>query len=150
MGNKMTEIRRATQRDAAVVAELVARLFVELCGVRYDLVDIAHDLLSRSDRVIGILAYDGRHPIGVLLLSEGYALFAMGAFGQITELYVRPEYRSAGIAARLVEAAALLGKERGWHRIEVGAPDQPKWKRTLNFYKTRGFTEIGPRLRLDL
>ena len=34
--------------------------------------------------------------------------------------------------------------------IEVGAPDLPRWQRTVDFYKRYGFTEIGPRLAFDL
>ncbi|WP_408734214.1 GNAT family N-acetyltransferase [Paraburkholderia bannensis] len=73
------------------------------------------------------MALDVGRAVGVLLLSEGYAMFARGAFGQITELYVRPELRSASIAARLLEQAVAHARDRGWHRIDVGAPRQPDW-----------------------
>ncbi len=77
-------------------------------------------------------------------------MFARGAFGQITELYVRPELRSAGIAARLLEQAVAHARDRGWHRIDVGAPRQPDWAQTVAFYKAHGFVEVGPRLKLAL
>jgi GNAT superfamily N-acetyltransferase len=159
-GGKMIDIRRVEPDDAIEVAALVSLLFNELdprpgdplnnASSTVDLTKVAQDVLSRQDRVSGYLAVAQGQAVGVLLLHEGYAMFAKGVFGQITELYVRPEYRSSGVAARLVEAATEFGKGRGWRRIDVGAPDQPRWHRTLNFYKTHGFVEVGPRLRLDL
>jgi hypothetical protein len=38
----------------------------------------------------------------------------------------------------------------GWGRLEVGAPDVPKWKGTLAFYRRNGFDEVGPRLKILL
>jgi hypothetical protein len=54
------------------------------------------------------------------------------------------------MAAALVHEATKFGKERGWKRLDVGAPGQPSWARTLAFYLSAGFVEVGPRLRLDL
>jgi hypothetical protein len=34
--------------------------------------------------------------------------------------------------------------------LEVGAPDVPRWQRTVDFYKRNGFKEVGPRLYLPL
>ena len=50
----------------------------------------------------------------------------------------------------MLAAAAALARERGWPRLEVGAPDVPKWQRSLDFYLRCGFEEVGPRLRLLL
>ncbi len=50
----------------------------------------------------------------------------------------------------LVEAAAAIGRERGWTRLEVGAPPAAAWARSVAFYEECGFAEIGPRLGLAL
>ena len=73
-----------------------------------------------------------------------------GAFGVITELYVIPEKRSAGVAKLLVDATTALGRERSWSRVKVGAPHQPAWERSLKFHLRDGFIEVGPRLQLLL
>ncbi|WP_321845891.1 GNAT family N-acetyltransferase [Paraburkholderia bannensis] len=146
----MISVRPGIASDAAAVAELVAALLTELGGVPGDLKSVAEDVLTRGDRVACFLAFDDHMPVGVILLSEGYAMFARGAFGQITELYVRPELRSSGIAARLLEQAVKHGRERGWRRIDVGAPAQPQWSRTVAFYIANGFVDVGPRLKLAL
>ena len=50
----------------------------------------------------------------------------------------------------LIEAAVVLGRERGWPNIEVGAPSVPAWQRTVDFYLRSGFEEVGPRLDLTI
>ncbi|WP_408340155.1 GNAT family N-acetyltransferase [Paraburkholderia sp. RL17-337-BIB-A] len=115
-----------------------------------DRMSIAETVLNQTSRSFGYVALEGDSPVGVLLMTEGMAIYAGGAFGQITELYVRPEYRSRGLAAALIREATKLGMKRGWKRLDVGAPGQPRWARTLAFYLSVGFVEVGPRLRLDL
>jgi GNAT superfamily N-acetyltransferase len=148
------EIRRADINDAPTVARLVDALLVELTGSssRYDArVTTAIRLLADRDRIFGFLAVEqDEEPVGVVMIAENAAIYAGGPFGVITELYVVPEKRSFGVAKQLIGAAAALGRERSWSRVEVGAPHQPTWARSLNFYLRNGFVEVGPRLQLLL
>jgi GNAT superfamily N-acetyltransferase len=150
----MTVVRRANINDTPVVARLVDALLVELTGSlsRYNArVKIATCLLADGDRSFGFLAFEqDNEPVGVIMIAETAAIYADGAFGVITELYVVPENRSSGVAKRLLGAATTLGRERSWSRVEVGAPHQPTWARSLNFYRRNGFVEVGPRLQLLL
>ena len=149
----LTRIRPVEPTDTRSVARLVDELLVELHNGELqpaDRVTIAEAVLNQTGRNFGYLALEGDSPVGVLLMTEGMAIYADGAFGQITELYVQPQCRSGGVAAALVHEAARFGKERGWKRLDVGAPDQHRWARTLAFYLSAGFVEVGPRLRLDL
>ncbi|OAJ59365.1 hypothetical protein A6V36_27330 [Paraburkholderia ginsengiterrae] len=146
-------VRRVTTDDAPIVANLVKALFNELrdgAMVPQYRSESISDVLAETERSFGLLALDGSRAIGVLMLTEAVAIFAGGIFGQITELYVMPDFRSQGVAAMLVKSAAELGRARGWKRMDVGAPHQPRWSRSLNFYRSEGFVEVGPRLRLDL
>ncbi len=149
------QIRDVTDRDALIVADLVAELLTELSGGSEvepgSLEEVARTLLKRDD-VTGSLAIDPDGPdpdmpVGIILLNQCAAIYAGGIFGEITELYIRPDYRSRGVAARLLSAAEATGRARGWARLEVGAPSQPAWHRTLAFYQRQGFLETGPRLR---
>lgn len=146
-------VRRVLYEDAAAVTRLVGALYAELHegeavpGYRLESVET---VLRDSDRSFGFVAVDGGHATGILMLTEGVAVFAGGAFGQITELYVTPQYRSRGVASLLVRRATEFGRKRGWKRMDVGAPHQPRWSRSLHFYECEGFVEVGPRLRLDL
>ncbi|MCY1128257.1 GNAT family N-acetyltransferase [Frigidibacter sp. RF13] len=143
-------VQIATAADAQLVGELVARLIEELSGGekvdREAMTATALSLLA-ANSVIGLVAMEGGQALGLLMLNECAAIYAGGRFGEITELYVMPERRSSGVAARLVTAAADLGRDRGWKRIEVGAPELPAWARTKAFYEREGFTEVGPRLK---
>src|SRR5215813_15187820 len=144
----MIFIRRADKVDAAPIARLVDALLSELSGSpsRYDeRLAAASHLLSLHNRVFGFLAFELQQPVGVIILSESASIYAGGIFGVITELYVVPAQRSAGVATKLVNAAATLGRKRSWGRIEVGALE-----RSLKFYLSAGFVELGPRLHLLL
>ncbi|AZV78091.1 GNAT family N-acetyltransferase [Parasedimentitalea marina] len=101
----------------------------------------------QSGDAIGLLAQWGETPVGVMMLNPCAAIYAGGRFGEISELFVLPEWRSKGVAAELLKAATTLGAKMGWKRLEVGAPNQPEWSRTLDFYCDNGFDEVGPRLR---
>jgi GNAT superfamily N-acetyltransferase len=61
-----------------------------------------------------------------------------------------PSARKLGLGRALIAAATQEATRHGWHVIEVGAPDMPRWQSTFEFYKSCGFTEIGPRLQLSL
>ena len=140
----------ATSSDSDLVARFVAALLTELTGGQVvdpvSLETTALRLLGR-DEVIGIIASEQGQPVGLVMLNQCAAIYAGGLFGEITELYVVPEMRSQGVAAGLVDEAFALGRARGWNRVEVGAPSQPAWKRTVDFYQGHGFAEVGPRLR---
>jgi len=144
----MIFIRRADKVDAAPAARLVDALLSELSGSpsRYDeRLAAASHLLSLDNRVFGFVAFALQQPVGVIILSENASIYAGGMVGLITELYVVPAQRSAGVATKLVDAAATLGRKRCWGPIKVGAVE-----RSLKFYLSAGFVELGPRLHLLL
>lgn len=150
-------IKSATLEDAGTVAALIHRLLSELgdggrIAAVEDYAEVCRKLLASDDDIFtAFLAYDSaEQPVGVVALSECAAVYARGRFGEITEFYVAPEQRSAGVGQRLLERAMAHGRARGWSRLEVGAPDVPRWARTVDFYKAKGFTEVGPRLKLAL
>ncbi|MDR7123428.1 GNAT family N-acetyltransferase [Pseudotabrizicola sp. 4114] len=147
---KSVTIHRAGQNETATVARFVHALLDELtAGAPPSLQDVtarAGSVLA-GPGVIALIASVDAKPVGVMTLNECAAIYAGGRFGEISELYIRPDMRSQGIAKRLLDHAQAEGIARGWHRIEVGAPGQPEWHRTLAFYRCNGFTEVGPRLR---
>ena len=149
-------IRPALPRDAEQVGLMISKLLCELYPHLSDqygpeaTIATARRLLDDSAyTALLAVAPDGAIG-GVVGLNECKAIYAHGAFGEIAELYVEPDFRSEGVGGRLIDAAVTLGESRGWSMIEVGAPDVPRWQRTLDFYVRRGFVEVGPRLYREL
>jgi GNAT superfamily N-acetyltransferase len=146
-------IDQATTADAPVVALFVKDLLAELFDSERDaetMTATAHRLLAAPDLFTAFVARHGDEPVGVLTLATCVAVYADGEFGEIAELCVAPTHRSSGIGEALIGAAADHGRRRGWSRLEVGAPPAERWARTVDFYRTNGFGEIGPRLGLTL
>lgn len=143
-------IRRAEASDVSTVSRFVHALLDELSGGKAPAIESvtqsAKTVLADKG-VVAVLACANEDPVGVMVLNECTAIYAGGKFGEISELYVHPDMRSQGVASHLLEAALAEARLRGWRRLEVGAPGQPAWKRTLDFYLRNGFDEIGPRLR---
>jgi GNAT superfamily N-acetyltransferase len=139
------------ERAGRLVYELLAELYPELGYSRDRCIETARALLEGGERVWSFLATTGdQRDVGVVMLNECAAIYSGGRFGEISELYVAPDFRSKGVGAQLIEAAVSLGRERGWPNIEVGAPSVPVWRRTLDFYLRHGFDEVGPRLDLQI
>lgn len=147
-------LRQAGAEDSGTVAELVYALICELTPGRADKALLARYQQAATELVgkdAGYWAFvaetseDGA--VGVITLNECTAIYAEGRFGTIAELYIAPAYRSRGVGALLLDRAMALAKARGWLRLEVGAPEQPRWSRTVDFYRRQGFVEVGPRLK---
>lgn len=150
----MVTTRELSIDDATTVTKMVGALLAELGAGHAQRLDtqLVADLLAMKERIFGFLAFTEECPVGIIMLSEGAALFARGSYGIITELYVVPDQRSSGVAMLLIDAAVSLGTLKGWSQLEVGAPNQPIWNRSPNsaLYLKAGFAEIGPRLKLPL
>jgi GNAT superfamily N-acetyltransferase len=148
-------IERATWSDLPEVLRLVERLLDELHEddefVGLDRHRTLGDLEREGNRFVALLARreDGE-AAGVLTLTETFAIYAGGRYGVIDELYVAPAHRSSGVGRLLLDAAAAVGRERGWRRIDVTAPPGDKWQRTVSFYEKNGFVFTGPKLRRSL
>ncbi len=157
--NEDVQIVEAGADDAVVVVTLIDALLKELAGGETnaadpppdDAITTARALLADDPIFSAFLAESASgEPIAVMTLAECASIYAKGRFAEIMELYVAPAWRSAGVGERLVAHACALGKRKGWTRIEVGAPDVPRWTRTVTFYKRLGFSEVGPRLKIVL
>lgn len=106
---------------------------------------------SQPGRMRALIAYgENEQPLGMLTLVEGFAIYANGTYGVIAEMYVVPQARSSGVGRRLIECAIAVGRERGWSRIDVTAPESPAWERSVRFYESCGFRFAGPKLKKTL
>jgi GNAT superfamily N-acetyltransferase len=144
---------RIDQSDlvAQLVYDLLFELFPDLVDT-YPLVKLqkaAFKLMRPDGGVWSFLAVDENGTaVGMVNISRCGAIYAGGEFGEITEMYVQPKYRSSNIGEQLIGTAKNFAKEMGWSVLEVGAPDVPRCQRTVDFYERNGFAMVGPRLEL--
>jgi GNAT superfamily N-acetyltransferase len=153
-------IRAAGPGDTDDIAEMVGELLEEIMastGTRafhFNFEETAKRLSDflRREKYFAFVARDGGGlALGFVTLCEAYALYTEGVFGLIPELYVRPDYRSAGTGHLLSAQAKAFGRSRGWKRLEVTTPPLPQFGRTLAFYEREGFSISGGRkLKLSL
>jgi GNAT superfamily N-acetyltransferase len=146
-------IRKVDRTDSPSVGKMVWALLSELFPDLYNADQLqasVDDILGRSSDVFVFMAEENDKAVGLITLNSCTAIYALGDFGEISELYVAPRFRSSGLGARLIATAVDFGLTKGWTMLEVGAPDVPRWQRTVDFYKRNGFKEVGPRLYLPL
>jgi len=149
-------IEQLSVKDADAVFDWVLRLLRELGEEGDELGELVHDSVlhawtQRQDKYYVLAAKDdAANIVGILTLSVAFAIYANGEYGVIDEMYVDPAHRSAGVGAALVEEAVRIGRDRGWSRIDVTAPESERWERTRQFYERLGFAFTGPKLKLLL
>ena len=155
-GPKGIRVRAARPAERRLVLDLVERLLAEL-GEEGDETGLlpkqtlAASWGRRGPLVAAFLAFDASgRAIGVTTLSESWAAYAGGAYGIVNEMYVAPEHRSRRVGAALIAAVREHGRSRGWRRIDVTAPESPRWDRSRRFYENLGFVFTGPKLKLLL
>lgn len=147
------QFKIATTEYAHTIGEMVVELTTEISIMsEAKLFDInlnetveRCEFLMKAGHYHAILAFDGTTPIGVTTLTETYALYAGGKIGVIQEFYIQPDYRSAGIGAKLIEKVKHFGEQRGWSCIELCTPPLPAFERTLAFYQANGLAPVGGR-----
>ena len=146
-------IVRLTIDDAPEVFEAVISLLNELGREAKELGRFDSALTIAAWRQLGERVHvigardDSGALVGVLTLCEEFAIYANGLLGVINEMYVSPPQRSRGIGRRLITEAKALGRELGWSRLDVTAPESRRWARTRAFYEREGFTFAGPKLK---
>ena len=152
----MIRIERAGLEQNEKIIELVVKLLMELEGdsAEFEGIDRAKVLTDWSrnrEKVHAFLAKtEDDRVVGISTLVETFAIYAGGSYGVIDEMYVDPEFRSAGVGKMLIDAVKEFGREKNWLRVDVTAPPEEQWKRTVRFYEKQGFVFTGPKLRFKL
>jgi len=145
-----------TPQEAPIAFDWVLRLLKELGEEGDELGALAENHVLQEWKRAGdrfhvfVAKNDSGEILGILTLAEAFAIYANGNYGIINEMYVDPKYRSAGIGAMLVDASKEFGKQKGWTRIDVTAPESERWDRTRRFYEKEGFLFTGPKLKFLL
>ena len=135
----MVRIREATEEDVPLILSLIREL------AEYE--RLSHEVVATEDTLRESLF--GERPYAEVLIAEqdgtpaGFALFFhnfstfLGRPGiYLEDLYVKPEYRGAGIGKELLVRLARLARARGCGRLEWWVLD---WNEpSIGFYKKLG------------
>jgi GNAT superfamily N-acetyltransferase len=138
------EIRVATEDDVPLILSLIREL-AEYERLAHEVVateETLRDSLFGERRVAEtLLAYLGDDPAGFALFFHNFSTF-LGRLGiYLEDLYVRPEFRSAGVGRTLLVRIAGLAKERGCGRLEWAVLD---WNEpAISFYKRIGASPVS-------
>lgn len=116
----MIKIRKAGKEDLQLTFSLIKNLLIELGDEAKDLEKVNKLQNSQIDinnleTHLVFLAEDEETTVGIITLSECFAVYTGGNYGIINEMYVLPEYRSKNIGAM------LLTKQKKLQRKKIGA-----------------------------
>ena len=141
MGAPELTLRRATERDAALVLRFIRELA--------DYERLLHEVVATEDglrtHLFGdkpaaevVIAEAGGEPVGFALYFQTFSTFVGKPGIYLEDLYVRPERRGQGIGRRLLAHLAGLAIERGCGRLEWAVLD---WNGSaIRFYRALGAT----------
>ena len=138
----MTDVRRATVEDAAVLARLLWDFDTEFETE----VDDVPVLEARFSRILGlpgivaVLAEDGDRAVGFALLSLRPAIWFDGPVSQLEELYVVPDLRDRGIGTQVLDLCRSLVREQGSPEMHINVDEVDT--DTRRFYERHGFVNI--------
>jgi GNAT superfamily N-acetyltransferase len=138
------EIRDATESDVPLILSLIKEL-ADYERLSHEVVateETLHDSLFGERRVAeALLAYLGDEPAGFALFFHNFSTFLGRPGIYLEDLYVRPEYRGAGVGRAMLVYLAALAKERGCGRLEWSVLD---WNEpAIGFYKGIGASPVS-------
>jgi GNAT superfamily N-acetyltransferase len=148
----MLQISPVNESTVVNALELIRSLLIELGGEAEDAVYIDKFILNKDRLLIQkghyiFVAKFNNEIVGVITLSECFAIYAGGLYGTINEMYVKPDYRCQNIGKRLIDEAKAFARKNKWERLDVTAPIEERWLRTIDFYENHGFGFTGEKLK---
>jgi GNAT superfamily N-acetyltransferase len=138
------EIRSATEDDVPLILTLIKEL-AEYERLSHEVVateEALRDSLFGERRVAeALLGYLGGNPAGFALFFHSFSTFLGKPGIYLEDLYVRPEFRGAGVGRALLVHLAGLAKERGCGRLEWSVLD---WNEpAIGFYRRIGASPVS-------
>ncbi|RJR29171.1 MAG: GNAT family N-acetyltransferase [Candidatus Latescibacterota bacterium] len=131
-------IRKAVPADVPILYRLIRELAV------YE--KIEHEVIANEETIAGslfgpspaaeaVLAFAGGDPAGFAVFFGNFSTFVGRPGMYIEDIYVRPEYRGAGVGKALLAHLARIARERRAGRIEFAVLD---WNPARGFYEHLG------------
>ncbi|MGH3146597.1 MAG: GNAT family N-acetyltransferase [Rubrobacter sp.] len=138
------EIRVATEDDVSLILSFIREL-AEYERLSHEVVatkEALRDSLFGERRVAEVvLGYLGDDPAGFALFFHTFSTFLGKPGIYLEDLFVRPEFRRAGVGRALLLHLARLAKERDCGRLEWSVLD---WNEpAIGFYKSIGASPVA-------
>ena len=148
------DIHKASENEAGLVIKLLKALYQELgeeqSSVAFLTGDLIRSFMNSHQTAIYLVTAGPGDPVALFTLTETQAIYAGGKYACLDEMYVKPAYRSQAIGAAIIAKIKELASAKGWKRVDVTAPTEERWKRTVKFYEANGFVFTGPKLKLNI
>lgn len=148
------QLVKADISKSEVIMQLLKELYIELGeekeSIAFLSVQLVQDVLRTKQTQAYLIYNHNLEEIGVLTLTESQAFYAGGKYGVIDEMYIKPGYRSNNLGSQIMLQIQDIARQQGWKRIDVTAPTEERWQRTVEFYKKNGFEFTGPKLKLKI
>lgn len=148
------KIELVNNNHIQLIIELLKELYLELGeeeeSIQFLNKKLIEDIFDSKQTEIYLIYNHNNEPIGITTLTETQAIYAGGKYGVIDEMFVKPGYRSKNIGTQLIQNIKDIAVSKGWKRIDVTAPSEERWKRTVDFYEKNGFVYTGPKLKFKL
>ena len=137
------EIRPATEADLPLILALVREL------AEYE--HLSHEVVATEEgfrealfgecRVAEVLVgHVGEEPAGFALFFHSFSTFLGRPGIYLEDLYVRPDFRGAGLGKAFLKRLASLARDRGCGRLEWSVL---KWNEpSIGFYESLGATPM--------
>ena len=138
----MTDVRRATADDAAVLARLLWDFNTEF-ETETDDAEVLEARFARIlelPEIVAVLAEDDDDPVAFALLSLRPAIWFDGPVAQLEELYVVPTLRSGGIGTQVLALCRRLAQDLGSPEMHINVDEVDV--DTRRFYERHGFVNI--------
>ena len=138
------EIRAATEDDVPVILSFIKELaeYERLSHeVRATEDLLRHSLFGEQRMAEALLGYLEDDPAGFALFFHTFSTFLGRPGIYLEDLYVRPEFRGAGVGRALLVHLAKLARERGCGRLEWSVLD---WNEAaIGFYRGIGASPVS-------
>ena len=123
----LNDVDLSRPEHAQALTELISRYARDPMGGGEDLTPevkavLAERLRQRGD-YFGVMALDGDRPVALINCFEGFSTFMARPLMNVHDVYVDPDYRSQGLARRMLQRVEAEARTRGCCKLTLEVLD---------------------------